>query len=91
MKMLDYLEQDKGQVMSQLDTAKLPEQTQKVLSQTLQKLLFQYNETCDSDSGRQAAAYMIQTAQMALPLVDTAGVPTVWERPEGMQAADAAT
>ncbi len=90
MKMLDYLEQDKGQVMHQLDEAKAPAQAQKVLSQTLQRLLFQYNEACDSDNGRQAAAYMMQTAQMALPLVDTAGEPKVWERPEGLQAADAA-
>ncbi len=89
MKMLDYLEKDKSQVMAQLDQAGSPEKAQKVLSQTLQKLLFQYNEDCGEPQEREAAAYMLQTAQMALPLVDTAGEPKVWERPAGMDAAGA--
>ena len=84
MKMLDYLEKDKTQVMAQLDQAGSPEKAQKVLSQTLQKLLFQYNEDCGEPEEREAAAYMLQTAQMALPLVDSAGEPKVWERPAGM-------
>ena len=87
MKMLDYLEKDKSQVMAQLDQAGSPEKAQKVLSQTLQKLLFQYNEDCGEPQEREAAAYMLQTAQMALPLVDTAGEPKVWERPAGMDGA----
>ena len=87
MKMLDYLEKDKNQVMAQLDQAGSPEKAQKVLSQTLQKLLFQYNEDCGEPQEREAAAYMLQTAQMALPLVDTAGEPKVWERPAGMDGA----
>ena len=87
MKMLDYLEKAKSQVMAQLDQAGSPEKAQKVLSQTLQKLLFQYNEDCGEPQEREAAAYMLQTAQMALPLVDTAGEPKVWERPAGMDAA----
>lgn len=91
MKMLDYLEKDKSQVMAQLDQAGSPEKAQKVLSQTLQKLLFQYNEDCGEPQEREAAAYMLQTAQMALPLVDTAGEPKVWERPAGMDAAGAGT
>ena len=89
MKMLDYLEKDKNQVMAQLDQAGSPEKAQKVLSQTLQKLLFQYNEDCGEPQEREAAAYMLQTAQMALPLVDTAGEPKVWERPAGMDGAGA--
>ena len=90
MKMLDYLEKDKSQVMAQLDQAASPEKAQQVLSQTLQKLLFQYNEDCGEPGEREAAAYMLQTAQMALPLVDTAGEPKVWERPAGMEVSGSA-
>ena len=79
MAMLEYLEQDKEKFLADMEQAKTPDKAGKVLEGELEKLLYRYNERCESEAGREAAAYMIETARMSLPLVDTVGETTVWE------------
>ena len=82
MAMLEYLEQDKEKFLAEMERAGTPDKAGKVLEGELEKLLYRYNERCESEAGREAAAYMIETARMSLPLVDTVGETLVWEMDE---------
>lgn len=80
MKMIDYLEKDRDNVMNGLRTASTPADAQKILEKEADRLLLQYNEDCSSVRMRDAAAGMIQALRSSVPLLDTMGEPRVWRR-----------
>lgn len=83
MKMIDYLEKDRENVMNGLRTASTPAEAQKILEKETDRLLLQYNEECTSVRMRDAAAGMVQALRSSVPLLDTMGEPRVWRRDGG--------
>ncbi len=80
MKMTDILEKDKENLITEITGAGTAEKAVRVLENETDKLLIRYNEQCDSENERDAAAYMMQAVRLALPLIDSAGRTKVWER-----------
>ena len=80
MKMIDYLDKDRENVMNGLRTASTPADAQKILEKETDRLLLQYNEDCTSVRMRDAAAGMVQALRSSVPLLDTMGEPRVWRR-----------
>ncbi len=80
MKMIDYLDKDRDNVMSGLRTASTPADARKILEKEADRLLLQYNEDCTSVRMRDSAAGMIQALRSSVPLLDTMGEPRVWRR-----------
>ena len=79
MKLIEFLEKDKENLLTELAAAKEPDRAVRVLENELDKLLVKYNEQCDNERERDAAAYMIQTLRLSLPLIDSIGETKVWE------------
>lgn len=80
MEMLAILEQNRDTLSSALREAETAEKAVHLLTEESNRLLVQYNETCESPVCRQAAAAMIHALQQTLPLMDTVGETIVWER-----------
>ncbi|MBE6029174.1 MAG: hypothetical protein E7226_03370 [Clostridiales bacterium] len=79
MKIVDILEKDKDNLLTELAAAKESEKAVRVLENELDKLLLTYNEQCSSERERNAAAYMMQAVRLSLPLIDSVGDTKVWE------------
>ena len=79
MKLVELLEKDKENLLTELAAAKEPDRAIRVLENELDKLLMTYNEQADSERERDAAAYMMQAVRLSLPLVDSVGETKVWE------------
>ena len=82
MKIVDILEKDKDNLLTELAAAKESEKAIRVLENELDKLLLTYNEQCSSDRERNAAAYMMQAVRLSLPLIDSVGDTKIWEAGE---------
>ncbi|MCR4672512.1 MAG: hypothetical protein K5637_04680 [Lachnospiraceae bacterium] len=80
MTLTELLENDKEIIISNLKQAKTPERAGAVLESELDTLMYRYSEQCESNSGRNASAYMLQTARTAVPIVDSIGETSIWER-----------
>ena len=59
MKMIEYLDRDREQVMTNLRAVSTPADAQKILEKEADRLLLQYNEDCTSVRMRDAAAGMV--------------------------------
>ncbi len=79
MKLIDILEKDKDNLLTELAASKAAERAVRVLENELDKLLLMYNEQCSNDRERDAAAYMMQAIRLSLPLADSVGETKVWE------------
>lgn len=79
MNLVEILEKDKDNLLTELASAKEPERAIRVLENELDKILMTYNEQCDSEKERDAAAYMMQAVRLSLPLVDSIGETKIWE------------
>ena len=79
MKLVELLERDKENLLTELAAAKGPDRAIRVLENELDKLLMTYNEQADSERERDASAYMMQAVRLSLPLVDSVGETKVWE------------
>lgn len=79
MKLVELLEKDKENLLTELAAAKEPERAIRVLENELDKLLMTYNEQADSDRERESAAHMMQAVRLSLPLIDSVGETKVWE------------
>gem|GEM_PF-520082 len=88
MTMLEMLEQDKPLLLSQLKDAGTPDKAEPILRKELDKLLAQKNEENQEERTRSAAARMVQTAELMLPLADSTGETRIWERADGTGEAD---
>ncbi len=80
MKMHEYLEMDKEKVLSELESAGTPDRAEKVITDELERILYQYNEDCDTVRGRETASRMVRAASLTSMLVDSVGETRVWER-----------
>ena len=80
MKMHDYLESDKEKLLSELESAGTPERAEKVITDELERILYRYNEDCDTARGRETASRMVRAASLTAMLVDSVGETRVWER-----------
>ena len=80
MKMLELLEKDKDRILTEMAKAQTPEKGAVVLENQLDKMILQYNDKCDSDRERDAAAYMTQALRLSFPLMDSIGETKIWER-----------
>ncbi len=79
VKLQDLLEKDKQAVLNELTRVKTTERAPSVIETELDKLLLRYNEGSDSERAREAAAHMLHTLRIALPLMDSADETKVWE------------
>ena len=86
MKMLDCLESDKESFISSLSQAGTADKASDVLGKEVERLMFRYSSSEESDEARSAAAYMLRTTQMAAGLVNTTGEMRVWEADTGTTA-----
>ena len=77
MKMIEYLDRDREQVMTNLRAVSTPADAQKILEKEADRLLLQYNEDCASVRVRDAASGMVQALRSSVPLLDTMGEPRV--------------
>ncbi len=82
MKMIELLEKDREQLLSELTTAHTADKAIRVLEKEADKLLLRYNEASSSDRAREASAGLIQAVRLALSLIDSTGKTKVWERGE---------
>ena len=80
MKMTDFLEKDKENILTAIAESGSAARAVTVLENEVDKLLLKHNEHCDTDREREAAAYMMQAVRLSLPLIDSAGKTKVWER-----------
>ena len=78
--MIDLLEKDKDNLLTELAKAQVPEKATVVLENEMDKLLLRYNDQCDNERERDAAAYMMQAVRLSMPIVDSIGETKVWER-----------
>ena len=82
MKLIELLEKDKQNLLTELAASKTAERAVTVLENELDKLLLMYNEHCSSERERDAAAYITQAIRLSLPLIDSVGDTKVWEAGE---------
>jgi len=79
MSMVEFLEKDKGRLLSELGSAKTPEQAALILETELDQLMYRYNEQAEFDRGREASAYMSRALKSAAALITAQGEPKIWE------------
>ena len=80
MTLVEYLEKDKDKLLASLSQASTPERALSVIEAEYDRLLYEYNENASSDYERRLAAGMLQTAQIATPLLDCIGDTKIWEQ-----------
>lgn len=66
-------------MLADLSRVKTTQRAPSVIETELDKLLLRYNESSESDREREAAAHMLHTLRIALPLMDSADETKVWE------------
>ena len=79
MKLIELLEKDKENLLTELASAKKADKAIRILENELDRLLMTYNETCRNEREQDAAARMMQAVRLSLPLIDSAGETKVWE------------
>jgi len=82
-KLADLLEKDRERFMSVLEAAPSPEKAAAFLESETDRLLIRYNEADITENEREAAAGMLRTVRMAMPLVDSVGETKIWENTDG--------
>ena len=80
MNLQSYLEKDREKLLASLKQAGTPERAIPVIESEFDRLLYEYNEQCSDDFERRCAAEMLQTARMAVPLLDCIGDIKIWEQ-----------
>ena len=79
MKLIELLEKNKENLLTELAASKSPQKAVQVMESEVDRLLMTYNEQCDSEREREAAAYILQAVRLSLPLIDSCGETKVWE------------
>lgn len=80
MKLTEYLEKDRDRLESRLLQARTPLEAQQTVMEQYDRVLYRFNEDCESERVRSEAAHMIQTARMSVALMSTASEAKVWKR-----------
>ena len=79
MKLTELLEQDKEQLLRAMRAAPTRAEAIAAMERTLDRMLFAYNDAAATQRERERAAAMLASVRAALPLIDCAGEPKVWE------------
>lgn len=79
MKMLDLLEEDKDRFINDLSASHDQKHAEDVLIDELDKILYRYNENCQSELGREAASCMIHSAGALSSLTGCVTDAKIWE------------
>ena len=79
MRMLDVLEGDRDRLTEDIRRAKTAREAVPVIEKEFDRLLFRFNEDCDDEAVRDAAASMTEAARMSVQLADTVGETRIWE------------
>ncbi len=77
--MIELLEKDKENLLTELAASPGAGKAIRIFENELDKILMIYNEQCSNESERDAAAYMMQSIRLSLPLIDSAGETKIWE------------
>ena len=80
MKMTDLLEKDKENILTGIAQGGTAAKAVTILENETDKLLLKFNDQCESDREREAAAHMMQAVRLSVPMIDSAGKTKVWER-----------
>lgn len=83
MEMIQFLEEDKEQIIKSLQEAGSPEKAQPVLEKLFDRLLLKYNEDCAEERARDEARHMMQAVKMMIPMISAAGETRVWVKSSG--------
>ena len=86
MRLIDLLEKNKENLLTELAASKVPEKAVRVMENELDRLLMMYNEQCGSEKERETAAYIMQAVRLSLPLIDSCGEMKVWETQSASQS-----
>ena len=78
--MTDLLEKDRENILTSITQAGTAAKAVTILENETDKLLLKFNDQCDSDREREAAAHMMQAVRLSVPMIDSAGKTKVWER-----------
>ena len=79
MSLQEILEKDRERLIASLRQAGTPERATAVVESEYDRLLYEYNEHCETDYERRCAAMILQTARMTSPIMDCVGDTKIWE------------
>ncbi len=83
MKLTELLEEEKDKLLHAVRSATTPEAAREALERTLERMLFAFNDAAPSQRVRENASAMVGALRAALPLLQSAGEPKVWEKRRG--------
>ena len=76
----ELLEQDKGRLLQRLESAGQPQEAIRIMEDEVSRILYKYNQDCPDERVSEEALYSLQTVQAALPLADSAGRVSAYQR-----------
>ena len=76
----ELLEQDKERLLQRLESAGQPQEAIRIMEDEVSRILYKYNQDCPDERVSEEALYSLQTVQAALPLADSAGRVSAYQR-----------
>ncbi len=76
----ELLEQDKERLLQRLESAGQPQEAIRIMEDEVSRILYKYNQDCQDERVSEEALYSLQTVQAALPLADSAGQVSAYQR-----------
>ena len=76
----ELLEQDKERLLQKLESAGQPRDAIRAMEDEVSRILYKYNQDCQDERVSEEALYSLQTVQAALPLADSAGQVSAYQR-----------
>ena len=83
MTLLSLFEEEKQKLLSEISRAQSAEQAAGCADKVLDRVLYRYSESCESERLRGAASYFVGLVKLSLPLMDCMGETRVWESSQG--------
>ena len=83
MKLTELLEEEKDAMLRGARSAATKDAARESVERALERMLFAFNDASPSQRARENAAAMVGTLRAALPLMDSAGEPRVYEARQG--------
>ena len=79
MKLTELLEEEKDAMLRAASGAGTKDDARAAVERTLERMLFAFNDASPSQKAREQAAAMVGALRAALPLMDSAGEPKIYE------------
>ena len=79
MNLQELLEKDRERIIASLSQAKTTDHAIPIIESEYDRLLYQYNEECESDYQRRCAAMILRTARMGVPMIDCVKETKIWQ------------